>query len=98
MSSVITVRGIDPGDKSWLKREARHKGVSMEELVRRLIREQRRGAVRGAHVDVRLGFEQLRDQQQVALVHCVHQRSATATVTRVHVRPGCKRRLQHCRT
>jgi len=40
MSSVITVRGIEPGDKSWLKREARHKGVSMEELVRRLIREQ----------------------------------------------------------
>ncbi|MCY4211503.1 MAG: hypothetical protein OXD47_04375 [Gammaproteobacteria bacterium] len=42
MSSVITVRGIDPADKSWLKNEARHKGVSMEELVRRLIREQRK--------------------------------------------------------
>ena len=41
MSSVITVRGIDPGDKSWLKREARENGVSMEEFVRRLIRERR---------------------------------------------------------
>ena len=39
MSSTITVRDIDPGDKSWLKREARHVGVSMEGFVRRLIRE-----------------------------------------------------------
>lgn len=46
MSSVITVRGIDPGDKSWLKREARETGVSMEEFVRRLIREQRERAER----------------------------------------------------
>ena len=42
--SAITVRGIDPGDKSWLKREARRSGVSMEEFVRRLIREKRRKA------------------------------------------------------
>ena len=35
MSSTITVRE-DPGDKSWLKREAREVGVSMEEFVRRL--------------------------------------------------------------
>ncbi len=41
MSSSITVRDIDPGDKSWLKREAREVGVSMEELVRRLIHETR---------------------------------------------------------
>ncbi len=41
MSTSITVRGIDPGDKSWLKREARQIGVSMEELVRRLIHEKR---------------------------------------------------------
>ncbi len=41
MSSTITVRDIDPGDKSWLKREAHHFGVSMEELVRRLIHEKR---------------------------------------------------------
>lgn len=46
MSSVITVRGIDSGDKSWLKREARETGVSMEEFVRRLIREQRERAER----------------------------------------------------
>ena len=41
MGTSITVRDIDPGDKSWLRREARHVGVSMEELVRRLIHEKR---------------------------------------------------------
>ena len=41
MGTSITVRDIDPGDKSWLRREARQTGVSMEELVRRLIREKR---------------------------------------------------------
>ena len=46
MGSTITVRDIDPGDKSWLKREARHVGVSMEEFVRRLIREKRAKAER----------------------------------------------------
>ena len=48
MSSTITVRGIDPGDKSWLRREARHAGISMEEFVRRLIRENRERAERRA--------------------------------------------------
>ena len=38
MSGTITVRRIDPGDKAWLKSQARRSGVSMEELVRRLIR------------------------------------------------------------
>lgn len=42
--SAITVRGIDPGDTSWLEREARRSGVSLEEFVRRLIRDQRRKA------------------------------------------------------
>lgn len=41
MGTTITVRDIDPGDKSWLRREARQIGVSMEELVRRLIHEKR---------------------------------------------------------
>lgn len=41
MSSTITVRDIDPGDKAWLRREAHGIGVSMEELVRRLIHEKR---------------------------------------------------------
>ncbi|MCY3687407.1 MAG: hypothetical protein OXI17_08610 [Gammaproteobacteria bacterium] len=41
MSTSITVRDIDPADKSWLRREARQSGVSMEELVRRLIHEKR---------------------------------------------------------
>ena len=41
MSSSITVRDIDAEDKSWLKREARQVGVSMEEFVRRLIHEKR---------------------------------------------------------
>lgn len=42
MSSVITVRDIDPGDKSWIRREAEHLGISMEEYVRRLIHEKRK--------------------------------------------------------
>ncbi len=41
MSTSITVRDINPGDKSWLRRESRQIGVSMEELVRRLIHEKR---------------------------------------------------------
>lgn len=41
MGTSITVRDIEPGDKSWLRREARQTGVSMEELVRRLIHEKR---------------------------------------------------------
>ena len=41
MSTSLTVRDIDPGDKSWLRREARQIGVSMEELVRRLTHEKR---------------------------------------------------------
>ena len=41
MSPGITVRDIDHGDKSWLRRKAREIGISMEELVRRLIHERR---------------------------------------------------------
>ena len=41
MGTSITVRNIDPGDKSWLQREARQTGVSTEEFVRRLIHEKR---------------------------------------------------------
>ncbi len=41
MSSAITVRRLDPGDKAWLKSAAHLAGVSMEEFVRRLIRERR---------------------------------------------------------
>ena len=41
MSNGITVRDIDPDDKSRLQREAHQIGVSMEELVRRLIHEKR---------------------------------------------------------
>ena len=41
MSTSLSVRDIDPADKSWLKREARYMGVSMEEFVRRLIHEKR---------------------------------------------------------
>lgn len=41
MSTSITVRDIDPGEKSWLRRETHQAGVSKEELVRRLIREKR---------------------------------------------------------
>ena len=41
MSTGITVPNIDPGDKSRLRREARRVGVSMEELICRLIHERR---------------------------------------------------------
>lgn len=41
LSTTITVRGLDPVDKSWLKRQSRQDRVSMEEFVRRLIRERR---------------------------------------------------------
>ena len=41
MSTTIIVRGINPGDKSWVKREAAQRGLSMEEFVRRLIHENR---------------------------------------------------------
>ena len=46
MSSTITVRRMDPGDKAWLKSEARLAGVSMEEFVRRMIRDGRTGSRR----------------------------------------------------
>ena len=41
MGTSIIVREIDSGDKSWLQRESRPAGVSIEELVRRLIHEKR---------------------------------------------------------
>lgn len=41
MGSTLTVRRIRPGDKAWLRREAHRAGISMEEFVRRLIREER---------------------------------------------------------
>jgi plasmid stability protein len=39
--AMLTVRQIDPADKAWLQREAARQHLSMEELVRRLIREKR---------------------------------------------------------
>ena len=48
MISTITVRDIDPKDKSWLQREARVVGISMEEFVRRIIHEKRKKAERHA--------------------------------------------------
>ncbi len=41
MTTSIIVRDIDPGDKALLQREFRQTEVSMDELVRRLIHEQR---------------------------------------------------------
>lgn len=46
MSATITVRRMDPGDKAWLKSEARLAGVSMEEFVRRMIRDRREASRR----------------------------------------------------
>ena len=48
MNTTVTVRGLNPDDKSWLKREARRLGISMEALVRRLIREERERTKRRA--------------------------------------------------
>ena len=39
--SMLTVRQIDQADKEWLQREAARLQLSMEEMVRRLIREKR---------------------------------------------------------
>lgn len=41
MSSTITVRDIDPGDKAWLQAEAKRVGLSMESYVRKMIEERR---------------------------------------------------------
>lgn len=46
MSTTITIRGLDPVDKSWLRLQARQDNVSMEEFVRRLIREKREKTAR----------------------------------------------------
>ena len=46
--SMLTVRQIDPDDKQWLQQEAARQGLSMEELVRRLIRQKRRESIAGA--------------------------------------------------
>lgn len=43
-STSITVRDIDPAGKSWLEREARQVGVSVEEFMRRMIHEKREKA------------------------------------------------------
>ena len=50
MGTSITVRDIDPRYKSWLRREARQVGVSMEELVRRLIHEKCAKTERHGHM------------------------------------------------
>jgi hypothetical protein len=39
--AMLTVRQIDRADKEWLQQEAARQHLSMEELVRRLIREKR---------------------------------------------------------
>ena len=41
MTTKITIRDIDPKDKAWLEDQARIAGVSVDEFVRRLIREKR---------------------------------------------------------
>ena len=46
MSTTITIRNIDPIDKSWLQQEAHRRGISMEEFVRRLIRKNRENSQR----------------------------------------------------
>lgn len=48
MTTTITVRGLNPQDKSWLRREARTRGVSMQALVRQFIQERREKSERQA--------------------------------------------------
>lgn len=48
MSNRITVRSLDPHDKSWLRHEAQRRGVSMEALVRQFIHERREKSQRHA--------------------------------------------------
>jgi hypothetical protein len=44
--AMLTVRQIDPADKDWLQGEAERQHLSMEELVRRMIREKRQQSLR----------------------------------------------------
>lgn len=46
MSSTMTMREIDPRDQAWVQREAHLAGISMEEFVRRIVRERRERAMR----------------------------------------------------
>ena len=48
MTATITVRGLDPQDKAWLRHEAQRRGVSMAALVRQFIHERRGKAQRHA--------------------------------------------------
>ena len=48
MSNTITVRSLDPQDKTWLRHEAQKRGVSMEALVREFIHERREKSQRHA--------------------------------------------------
>lgn len=41
MTTTITVRGLDPQDETWLRHEARARGVSTTALVRQFIHERR---------------------------------------------------------
>ena len=44
--ATITVRDLDALDESWLRHESRKRGVSMEALVRHVIRERRQRSER----------------------------------------------------
>lgn len=46
--TTITVRDLNPQDKSWLQQEARTRGVSMAALVRQFIHESREKSERRA--------------------------------------------------
>ena len=48
MTTTITVRGLDPQDETWLRHEARTRGVSMAALVRQFVHERRKKAQRHA--------------------------------------------------
>lgn len=41
MSSTIVIRNVNPDDKFWIRREAKRRGLSMEEFVRRILHQAR---------------------------------------------------------
>lgn len=46
MSSTITIRDVNPGDRVWFQAEAKNLGLSTEEFARRIIHEKRQQARR----------------------------------------------------
>ncbi len=44
MSCTIVIRNVNPDDKIWIMREAKRRGLSMEEFVRRILHQARKNS------------------------------------------------------